>query len=365
MSRISIYVIKEISSSFLFIFSLLTLVVWLSQALKNLELLSNDSVTISSYTFFSLLLVPKLSMLVIPISIFLAIIFALNKLRLDSELIIFGSTGNSNRDILLKPLFVIGLFFFSIILFLSVYLVPKSSAEIRLQIIEIRSSSVSSSILKEKRFITPDQNLTVFFKKIIDQDIYGLLLHDRSEKNNIKTYVAKKGFLDNRNGNNSIYLYDGTMQIYDEEQSKISEIEFESYSINLNSFDKVGQNYFYADEKSSSILMKKILSSEYNNYEFGVFHSRFTKALYVFSLIFLPLIIFKLIKKPDDKSGLIISIIITFGILIKFIEITMESILINNNNLVIINYLLPIMIFIIIILFLFVNINYIKEKFKS
>ena len=155
------------------------------------------------------------------------------------------------------------------------------------------------------------------------------------------------------------------MQMYDEEQSKISEIEFESYSINLNSFDKVEQNYFYADERSSLSLIKKILSSEYDNKEYGVFHSRFSKALYVFSLIFLPLIIFKLIKKPDDKSGLIISIIVTFGILIKFIEITMESILINNNNLVIINYLLPIIIFIIIILFLFVNVNYIKEKLKS
>ena len=365
MSRISIYVIKEISSSFLFIFSLLTLVVWLSQALKNLELLSNDSVTISSYVFFSVLLIPKLSMLVIPISIFLAIIFALNKLRLDSELIIFGSTGNSNRDILLKPLFVIGLFFFSIILFLSVYLVPKSSAEIRLQITEIRSSSISSSILKEKRFITPDQNLTVFFKKIIDQDIYGLLLHDRSEKNNIKTYVAKKGYLDTRNENNSIYLYDGTMQIYDEEQSKISEIEFESYSINLNSFNKVEENYFYEDERSSLDLIKKIYSSEYNNKEFGVFHGRLTKSLYVFCLIFLPLIIFKLIKKTDDKSSIIIPVIVALGIIIKFIEITMESILINNNNLVIINYLLPIMIFIIINLFLFVNVNYIKEKLKN
>ncbi|MDC3263528.1 LptF/LptG family permease, partial [Pelagibacterales bacterium] len=310
MSRISIYVIKEISSSFLFIFSLLTLVIWLSQALKNLELLANASVTISSYTFFSILLIPKLSMMIIPISIFLAIILTLNKLRLDSELIIFGSTGNSNRDILLKPLFIIGLFFFFIILFLSVYLVPKSSAEIRLQITEIRSSSISSSILKEKRFITPDRNLTVFFKKIDDQDIYGLLLHDRSEKNNIKTYIAKRGFFDNRNDNNSIYLYDGTMQIYDEEQNKMSEIEFDSYSINLNNFDKVEKNYFYADERSSLSLMKKILSFEYNNKEFGVFHNRLTRALYIFSLIFLPLIIFKLIKKPDDNAGLIISIII-------------------------------------------------------
>ena len=121
MSRISIYVIKEISSSFLFIFSLITLVVWLSQALRNLELLSNDSVSIASYSFYSILLIPKLSIITIPISIFLAIIFALNKLRMDSEMIIFGSTGNSNRDILFKPLTLIGIFFFFIILFLSIY----------------------------------------------------------------------------------------------------------------------------------------------------------------------------------------------------------------------------------------------------
>ena len=338
MPRISIYVIKEISSSFLFIFSLITIVIWLSQALRNLEILSNDSVTIASYIFYTVLLIPKLAMITIPISIFLAIILALNKLRLDSELIIFGSTGNSNRDILLKPLTIIGIFFFLIILFLSVYLVPKSSAEIRSKISEIRSSSVNISILKEKRFITPDSNLTVFFKKIDGQEIYGLLLHDRSEKDNIKTYVAKKGFIDNKNGNNSIYLYDGTMKIFNKEQYKISEIDFDRYSIDLKIFDKVENKYFYADEQSSIELIKKIYNIKNNQEEFGVLHNRFIKALYIFSLVFLPLIIFKIIKKPDDKSNLIISIIIIIGIAVKFFEITMESILIENNNFVIFNY---------------------------
>ena len=173
MSRISIYVIKEISSSFLFIFSFMTLVVWLSQALRNLEILSNDSITITSFFFYTLLLIPKLSMITIPISIFLAIIFALNKLRIDSELIIFSSTGNSNRDVLFRPLLVISTFFFLIIFFLSVYLVPLCSFEIREKITEIRNSNINTSILKEKRFITPDDNLTVFFKKIINKDIYG------------------------------------------------------------------------------------------------------------------------------------------------------------------------------------------------
>ena len=364
MSRISIYVIKEISSSFLFIFSFITIVVWLSQALRNLDILSSDSITISSYFFYTLLLVPKLSMITIPISIFLAIIFCLNKLRLDSELIIFGSTGNSNRDILFKPLFIIGIFFFFIILFLSIYLVPLSSAEIRGKITEIRSTNISSSILKEKRFITPDNDLTVFFKEITNQDIYGILLHDRSEKNNIKTYVAKKGYLDNSKGNSSLYLYDGTMQIYNEKESKISEIDFDSYSIDLKNFEKVENNFLYADEKTTKELYNKILSKNNNNEEFGVFHNRIIKALYIFNLVFLPLIIFKIIKKPDDNSLFIITFIIIVGILIKFIEITMESVLIGDNKLVALNYLLPLIIFLSIILFLYLNINFIKDKIK-
>jgi len=234
------------------------MVIWLSQALRNLEILSNDSVTTASYIFYTILLIPKLSMITIPISIFLSIISTLNKFRLDSELIIFGSTGNSNRDILLKPLMIVSVLFFLIILFLSIYLVPNSSSKIREKISEIRSSSVNISILKEKRFITPDNNLTIFFKKIVDQDVYGLLLHDRSEKNNVKTYVAKKGYLDNKDGNNSIYLYDGTMQIYNEEQYKILEIKFDRYSIDLKLFDKVENKLFYPDEISTTQLLKKI-----------------------------------------------------------------------------------------------------------
>jgi len=365
MSRISIYVIKEISSSFLFIFSLITLVVWLSQALRNLDLLSNDSVTIVSYSLYTVLLIPKLSMITIPISIFLAVIFSLNKLRMDSEMIIFGSTGNSNRDVLLKPLAFMSIFFFFIILVLSVYLVPFSSGEIRSKIIEIRSSSISTSILKEKRFITPDNNLTVFFKKVENDEIYSLLIHDRSIKNNIKTYVAKKGYLDNKNGNNLIILYDGTMQIYNQEEYKISEVNFDKYSIDLKIFDKTEEEFFYADEKSSLELIKKISSKQNNNEEFAVLHNRFIKSLYIFCLIFLPLIIFKIIRKPDDKCRVIITVVIIIGISIKFFEITMESILVENNSLLIISYLSPVIILIAIISLLFININLIKENLSK
>ena len=155
------------------------------------------------------------------------------------------------------------------------------------------------------------------------------------------------------------------MQVYDEEQSKISEINFDSYSIDLNNFNRLEDGFLYADEKSTIDLLNKVLSKTNNNEEFGVLHNRFSKALYIFSLVFLPLVIFKMIKKPDDNSIIIISSTIIIGILIKFFEITMESLLIEKNELIILNYLIPILINFLIILFLYLNINYVKEVIKK
>ena len=50
---------------------------------------------------------------------------------------------------------------------------------------------------------------------------------------------------------------------------------------------------------------------------------------------------------------------------IKFYEITMESVLMENNSIVVINYLSPIILFLFIISFLFININFIKDRFKN
>jgi hypothetical protein len=155
------------------------------------------------------------------------------------------------------------------------------------------------------------------------------------------------------------------MQSYNSKKNRISEIDFESYSIDLKPFDKTERFFLYADEKSSFELRNKILNATNDMEEYGVFHNRLVKALYIFSLVFLPLIVFKMIKKPDDKSAIVFTVIISIGVLIKFYEITMESILMENNSIVAINYLSPIIIFLFIISFLFVNINFIKDKFKS
>ena len=152
--------------------------------------------------------------------------------------------------------------------------------------------------------------------------------------------------------------------MYNQKEFKISEIDFDKYSFDLKEFDSTEQKFFFADEKSSIELINRISNKKYDSEEFAVLHNRFIRSLYTFYLVFLPLIIFKMIKKPDDKSQYIITTAIIIGIGIKFFEIAMESILMENNNLLLINYISPIIILIIIISLLFTNINMIKEKLR-
>ena len=51
MSRSTLYVIKEITSSFLFISIILTSIAWLTQALRYLELFTTENVAASDYFF--------------------------------------------------------------------------------------------------------------------------------------------------------------------------------------------------------------------------------------------------------------------------------------------------------------------------
>ena len=49
MSRLTIYVIKEISSSFLFSVILMTGILWIGQSLRHLDLLTAENVSVSAY----------------------------------------------------------------------------------------------------------------------------------------------------------------------------------------------------------------------------------------------------------------------------------------------------------------------------
>ena len=65
----------------------------------------------------------------------------------------------------MKPILFLSIIIYLFIIILSVYLTPISLNEIRHKIIDIRSSGIQSSILKEKKFISPVNSLTIFLQE--------------------------------------------------------------------------------------------------------------------------------------------------------------------------------------------------------
>ncbi len=359
MSKFNLYIIKEITFSFVYLFILLTGILWLGQGLRHIELLTTDNISLASYISYVALLIPKITSITVPVSTFLAVVFNLNRIRSDSELVILWASGESNRTILLKPIMLISIFIFFIMTNLSLFITPYALNEVRQKIIEIRSSGLNSSILQEKKFISPTDRLTIFIQELNGNKIENLLIHDLSQDDKPQTYIAQSGEFISDDQNKFLRLFNGTTQILDKNEKRISEISFETYDLDLNPFNKSESNHRYADELLSIEIIKNLKNSNMKNYnwyeqqQFAEINNRFISPLYLFCYAFLPIIIFIIANKPNDSWMFPISIISFLAILIKVIEISLSNILIENNNLIYLCYIVPLLLISLILVIIF------------
>ena len=357
MSRFNIYIIKEILLSFFLLVTLLTGILWLGQGLRHIDLLTNDNISFVSYLSYIIMLIPKITTLTIPVSLFLTILMTLNRIRTDSELVILWASGESSSSILLKPILLVTLSIFFVYLLITISITPYSLNEIRQKIIEIRSSGINSSILQERKFISPTDTLTIFIQERNGNEIDNLLIHDLKNKNKPQTYIAQKGeFISNENIK-LLRLYNGSIQIFNKADQRISEIEYDTYDLDLSPYSKVESNHRYSDElftKEIYYNLKDKALNELNIYEkeqFAEINNRIISPLYIICISILPILVMNYLKSPNSSSVFPISIISFIALSIKILEILMGNLLIENNYLVYLNYLIP---FVLLFFFLFI-----------
>ena len=360
MSKFNIYIIKEILLSFFLLSTLLTGILWLGQGLRHIDLLTSDNISFVSYLSYIVMLIPKITTLTIPISLFLAVLLSLNRIRNDSELLILWASGESNTSILLKPILLISLSIFVIYLLITINITPYSLNEIRQKIIEIRSSGINSSILQERKFISPTDSLTIFIQERDGNEIDNLLIHDLKNKDKPQTYIAQKGQFISEGNIKLLRLYNGNIQIFDKSDNRISEIEFDTYDLDLSPYSKVESSHRYSDELFTKEIYNNLQGksiAEFNNYEreqFAEINNRIISPLYLICLSVLPLLALNYLKSPNSNSILTISVISLIALIIKILEISLANLLIENNYLVFLNYIMPIFIltlFLILIIF--------------
>ena len=374
MSKLNIYIIKEILFGFFLLVTLLTGILWLGQGLRHIDLLTSDNISFVSYLSYIVMLVPKITTLTVPISLFLTVLICLNRIRTDSELVILWASGESNASILLKPILLISISIFIIYLLITITITPYSLNEIRKKIIEIRSSGINSSILQERKFISPTDKLTIFIQERDGNQIENLLIHDLKDKKKPQTYIAQNGKFISDGNLKILRLYNGSIQIFNKPDQRISEIEFDTYDLDLSPYSKVASNHRYSDELFTGEIYNNLKGKsleKLNNYEreqFAEINNRIISPLYLICLSILPLITLNYLKSPNSNPTIPISAISLTALVIKILEILLANLLIENNYLVYLNYLIPlfiIFVFLVLIIFDSTVLNLKKYVFKN
>ena len=152
----------------------LTLAIWLTQSLRFVELIVNRGLSLHSYLYLTLLLLPSFLSLMLPVSLFTAVLFTYNKLITDSELIVLRAAGLGPFQ-LARPALLLASIVVLMGYVLSLYLLPWSYRQFKDLEFNVRTD-YSAVLLKEGAFNNISAGITVYIRsREPDGELQGIL----------------------------------------------------------------------------------------------------------------------------------------------------------------------------------------------
>ncbi|MEM9205094.1 MAG: LPS export ABC transporter permease LptF [Pseudomonadota bacterium] len=228
--------IRQATTVFLLTLVTLTGVLWLTQALEELALLTERGQAVGLFLQFTLLSLPGLLIVIGPVALFIACIYTLNRLNGDSELIIVNASGGSPWAVV-RPFMAVGALVTLFMYLSSLYLVPLSWKHLRYLITDIRAD-VLTSIVTPGRFTSPERGM-VFHVRDRDPDgtLRGLLVHDEREASQRFTYLAERARMISQDDKTVLVMEDGSVQQksgQSDEERDFSMVVFDRYILDIS-----------------------------------------------------------------------------------------------------------------------------------
>jgi lipopolysaccharide export system permease protein len=237
MKRLTLYLFRHLTVATLFVTAGLTLVIWLTQSLRLLEIVVDGGAPI--YLFLQLMLVtlPTFLAIVLPIGLLAAVLFTYNRLTMDSELVVMRAVGLGPWG-LAKPAVLLGLIVMGMCYGLTLYLAPAAYSELE-RLEGMAKSQFSTVFLREGVFNEAGDGLTIYVRRRMnDGELQGLLIHDTRTAGKPVTIKAERGQTVEGAAGTRVVVFDGNRQEMDLDTGRMSELFFDRYAVDLRVFER-------------------------------------------------------------------------------------------------------------------------------
>jgi lipopolysaccharide export system permease protein len=235
MNGITRYILRQALAIMMFVAVAFTSAVWLLQSLRLIDLIVNRGLSLGLFLYLAVLILPRLIDVVLPIAVFIAILFTYNRLMSESELIVMRAAGLSQMA-LARPAIIAGACGFGVLLSCSLYFMPQANRTFKDLQFEIRNR-FASVLIQEGTFNTLSDTLTIYVRRRDGNgELVGLLIHETKDPGKPITLVAERGIFVDTDSGPRVLLVNGSRQEYDRQTDKLSAQEFEKYTLDLAAY---------------------------------------------------------------------------------------------------------------------------------
>ena len=343
------YILVQAAGPFAFATVVLTGIIWLTQALRMLDLMIIQGQSAGTYFLLTALALPGVLNIVLPIALFCAVLFALNKLISESEMVVMFAAGASRREIA-RPVLMLAGATSVVVLIFGLYVAPASLRELKSRLFEIRAD-FATSMLREGEFTNPVRGLTVYVReRSPDGLIRGILVHDNRVPKRPSTYMAETGALIRTDAGPRLVMYNGNIQRSGTSSGgddSLTLLYFDKYSYDLTQYMTGQQDkYFEARERFLYDLFypapDDVYGRNFADQLTAEGHDRLVAPLYPFMFAFVALA--ALVTAPFSRRGYAVRIIGAFAVALalRILGISLVNLTAGAPTLAITMYLLPI-----------------------
>jgi len=232
MQGLTRYVFGQLLGTMMFVTFALTGVVWLSQSLRFVDLIVNRGLSIFTFVYLTLLLLPTFLSVILPIALFCAVVYTYHRLTIDSELVVMRAAGLS-QIALARPALLLALLITLIGYSITLYFMPAGFGAFKERQFAIRDD-FSHLLLQEGTFNSLATGLTVYVRaRQPNGELLGILVHDTRQPGTPVTMMAERGALVSTRDGPRFVLVKGTRQELTEDGRKLGILYFDKYSLDI------------------------------------------------------------------------------------------------------------------------------------
>ncbi|WP_161142193.1 LPS export ABC transporter permease LptF [Propylenella binzhouense] len=321
MPLIERYILRRVATVFVVTLTALVGTVWITQVLRELDLVTAKGQTIWLFFVVTLLALPSILQIVAPIAFMVAVVVALRSLNGDSELAVIAASGASGKAVN-RPVLVLATIVFLAVALLHHVVSPAGLGALRVLITKVRADIIAT-VIKDGGFRSVASGLTIHIReKMPDGSFRGVFVSDDRSPDESIQYTAEQGLLLENAAGAFLVMKDGYVIRENRTARSNNVVQFDTYAFDLNQLTGSTTVPFYKPRERTTLYL---LSPDPDDSYLQRFpermtaelHDRMTAPLYTFAFALIALAFLGRARTVRQDSNLAVAAVVALSLALR------------------------------------------------